>query len=321
MSAINGDSETFALLRQMFRDQMMSIPVSFSPLTGGIVNKVYEVKTSDGGSYVVRVQKDSYETFMKEKWVMEQVATKSVTVPSVYAVGKLDNTESYMILEKIEGISGNKISKESQIETYRQLGHFAKEVNSIIVPTAGYGFNFSLFPTPHFLEPWEEVWAWNENNVLQADILNQVLGIHAEQTQQIREYLAPLSKLNGPPCLCHCDISLDNCIVRSDGSVVLIDWTLTHAMPSNVFELGNMITWDDDQDHVQAFFTGYGITDAQWDTIKQDVFRAKLLNLLKAATWCYQEQKLSEYSRIKKSVLSFLSMNLCLFPRNEFSPL
>lgn len=59
MSLIGTDSETFVILQQMFRDQMMGIPVSFSPLTGGIVNKVYEVKTNDGRSYVIRVQWNS----------------------------------------------------------------------------------------------------------------------------------------------------------------------------------------------------------------------------------------------------------------------
>lgn len=97
----------------------------------GITNQVCVVET-EINKVVVRMNvKDEYQSFIKEKWCIEQAAEVGVPGPKVMSIGIVDET-AYMIQGFIEGVNGGDSTVQKSI-IWRRLGEYAKLIDSIQV--------------------------------------------------------------------------------------------------------------------------------------------------------------------------------------------
>lgn len=102
---------------------------------------------------VVRMNdKDTFQSFITEKWCIEQAAAVGVPGPKVLSIGIVDET-AFMIQAFIEGDNGVD-STVPKSDIWRKLGEYAKRIHSIQV--RGYGGDL-IDPVPvsfsHLLMP------------------------------------------------------------------------------------------------------------------------------------------------------------------------
>ena len=99
------------------------------------MNQICVVET-DNHKVVVRMNnKDTYSSYIKEKWCIEQATKVGIPSPRVLSVG-VDNETAYMIQSFVIGDNGVE-SSVSKLYAWRQLGEYANLISSI--PVEGYG--------------------------------------------------------------------------------------------------------------------------------------------------------------------------------------
>ena len=111
------------------------VKTSYQIIGKGITNQVCVVETESRKVVVRMNNKDSYPSYMKEKWCIEQAAAVGVPGPEVLSIGIVDET-AYMIQAFVDGDNGSDSTVPGS-DVWRKLGEYAKLIHSI--PVKGYG--------------------------------------------------------------------------------------------------------------------------------------------------------------------------------------
>lgn len=294
-----------AIIDDIFRQEMGHAPLGVTKLTGGLVNAVYALNSPEG-DFIIRLKDDYFPVYRKEKYVMEQAATVGVPVPKVHAVGEYE-TKGYMITDKIAGCTGSDYTGDP-LSLCREMGRLARLVNSI--PVEGFGYHLDFDPKPHFRQSWNDVLAWDHKFIFADNALVKLDVISPDEQKRAVAFIEPMRNWQYSSFLSHNDLGLDNVMIDGQGTVHLIDWTLAQGLPAPYSDLGAFAAWTRKSDHVEAFMGGYGLSGAEWITIKNDVNRVAFLTILRATVWAKKEapQKLSVFkNRVRNMVTEFLT--------------
>ena len=113
------------------------VKTSYQIIGKGITNQVCVVETESRKVVVRMNDKDTFPSFTKEKWCIEQAAAVGVPGPEVLSIGIVDES-AYMIQAFLDGDNGLD-SKAPTADIWRQLGEYAKRIHAIQVK--GFGEN------------------------------------------------------------------------------------------------------------------------------------------------------------------------------------
>lgn len=101
----------------------------------GFVNQVCLVETASHKVVVRMNDPDTYSTFVKEKWCIEQAASAGIPGPETLSVG-VNAEHAYMIQTYVEGDNGLDTTVPTSV-IWRKLGEYTQRMQSIQV--AGFG--------------------------------------------------------------------------------------------------------------------------------------------------------------------------------------
>ncbi|OXL85854.1 phosphotransferase [Paenibacillus sp. SSG-1] len=235
----------------------------------GITNQVCVVET-EINKVVVRMNvKDEYQSFIKEKWCIEQAAEVGVPGPKVMSIGIVDET-AYMIQGFIEGVNGGDSTLQKSI-IWRRLGEYAKLIDSIQVK--GYGENLIDPVQGEFQSPphagsdgtWQGYVQHNINSLTEHDPLIELGVINQAESQRIKQRFEDIKSEPFRFGLIHGDISLKNTIINQANQVILLDWNakvsvVPHATVAQLMHY-QILGLDEspNAEEFEAFIDGYGI--------------------------------------------------------------
>jgi len=244
---------------------------SYQIIGKGIINQICVVETESHKVVVRMNDKDSFPSFIKEKWCIEQAAAVGVPGPEVLSIG-IDNETAFMIQAFIEGDNGVD-STVSTCEVWRKLGEYAKRIHSIQVK--GYGENLIDPVQGEFQSPshagsdgsWQGHVQYNINCLTEYDRLIELGVITQIESQKVRKLFENLKSEPFRFGLNHGDISLKNTIVNQANQVILLDWNpevsvVPHATFSQLMHYQILgLEESASVEEFNAFMDGYGISE------------------------------------------------------------
>ena len=258
---------------------------SYQILGKGITNQVCVVETESRKVVVRMNDKDTFPSFIKEKWCIEQAAAVGVPGPEVLFMGIVDET-AYMIQAFIEGDNGLDNTVPTS-DVWRKLGEYAKLIHSIQVK--GYGGNLIDPLQGDFQSPshaasdgsCQGYVQYNINSLTEDDPLIELGVITQMESQKVRKLFENLKSERFHFGLNHGDISLKNTIVNQSSQVILLDWnaevnvvphaTVAQLMHYQILGLEESASVEE----FKAFMDGYGISE-------KDLSETRHLLLLRA---------------------------------------
>ncbi len=259
---------------------------SYQIIGKGTVNQVCVVETERHNVVVRMNNKDTFPSFIKEKWCIEQAAAVGILSPEVLSIGIIDET-AYMIQTFIHGNNGLD-SSVLKSDVWRQLGEYAKLIHSI--QTKGYGENLIDPVHGEFQSPshagsdgsWQGFVQYNINSLTENDRLITLGVITQMESRKVRKLFENLKKETFRFGLNHGDISLKNTMINQANQVILLDWgnadvsvvphgAVIQLMHYQILELEE----GPNIEEFRAFLDGYGISVV-------DLADMRLLLLLKA---------------------------------------
>ncbi|MDQ0875874.1 aminoglycoside phosphotransferase (APT) family kinase protein [Paenibacillus sp. V4I3] len=248
------------------------VKTSYQIIGKGITNQVCVVETESRKVVVRMNNKDTYPSYMKEKWCIEQAAAIGIPGPEVLSIGIVDET-AYMIQAFVDGDNGSD-STVLKSDVWWQIGKYAKLIHSI--PVKGYGENLIDPVHGEFHSPshagsdgsWQGYVQYNINSLTESDRLIELGVITQMKSQRVRKLFENLKKETFRFGLNHGDISLKNTIVNQENQVILLDWEsagvsvvphgaviqLMHYQILGLKEGPNI-------EEFKAFLDGYGISE------------------------------------------------------------
>jgi aminoglycoside phosphotransferase (APT) family kinase protein len=242
---------------------------SYQIIGKGIINQVCVVETESRKVVVRMNDKDTFPSFIKEKWCIEQAAAVGIPGPEVLSIGIVDET-AYMIQTFIYGDNGFD-STVLKSDVWRQLGEYAKLIHSIQVK----GFGENLIDPVHgeFQSPshagsdgsWQGYVQYNINSLTEYDRLIKLGVITQMESQRVRKLFENLKKETFRFGLNHGDISLKNTIVNQANQVILLDWgnaevsVVPHGAVIQLMQY-QILGEGPNIEEFKAFLDGYGIS-------------------------------------------------------------
>ncbi|MBW5447150.1 phosphotransferase [Cohnella sp. CFH 77786] len=242
------------------------------PIIGkGITNQVCVVETKSHKVVVRMNDKDTYPSFIKEKWCIEQAAAVGIPGPEVLSIGMVDET-AYMIQAFVEGDNGLD-STLPKSDVWRKLGEYARLIHSIQVK--GYGGNLIDPVHGEFRSPshagsdgsWHGYVQYNINSLTDNDRLIELGVITQKESRRVRELFENLKREPFRFGLDHGDLSIKNAIVNQANQVILLDWNaevnvIPHATVARLmhYQILGVEECPNDEEF-KAFMAGYGISE------------------------------------------------------------
>lgn len=250
---------------------------SYEILGKGIVNEVCVVET-DNNKVVIRMNsKDTYSTFLKEKWCIEQVLAEGIPSPEVLSVG-ISGETAYMIQTFVDGENGLDTEKD-RVEIWKQVGVYLQMIHAI--PVKGFGENlddagqgvFYSPPHPGSDGSWLGYVNYNINSLTEHDQLIELGVINKTESKRVRELFENINNEKFKFGLNHGDISLKNTIVSEEGQVSLLDWgsAQVSVVPhEDIMEIWKcqMLSGEPNAEEFNALLEGYGINEKELVNMK-----------------------------------------------------
>jgi len=235
----------------------------------GITNQVCVVETKSHKVVVRMNDKDTFPSFIKEKWCIEQAAAVGIPGPEVLSIGIVDEI-AYMIQTFIDGNNGLD-STVPRSDIWRQLGEYASHIHSIQVK--GYGDNLIDPVHGEFQSSshagsdgsWQGYVQYNINSLTESDRLIELGVITQMESQRVRKLFENLKKETFRFGLNHGDLSIKNTIVNQANQVILLDWNAEVNVVPHVTVIQLMhyqILGLEERPNIEefkAFLDGYGI--------------------------------------------------------------
>lgn len=254
------------------------IKSSYQIIGKGITNQVCVVETELHKVVVRMNDEDTFPSFNKEKWCIEQAAAVGIPGPQVLSIGIVDET-AYMIQAFLEGENGID-STVPKSNVWRKLGEYAKLIHSIQVK--GYGENLIDPVHGEFQSPshagsdgsWQGYVQHNINSLTEHDRLIELGVITPMESQRIKQLFEDLKSETFRLGLNHGDISLKNTIINQANQVILLDWNakvsvVPHATVAQLMHyqiLGLEESPNDEE--FKAFIDGYELNGKDLSDIR-----------------------------------------------------
>ncbi|WP_164545723.1 phosphotransferase family protein [Paenibacillus albus] len=280
----------------------------------GIDNQIFVIETESRKVVVRMNNKDTYSTYMKEKWCIEQAAAVGIAGPEVLSLGTVGEV-AYMIQAYIHGNNGLD-SNAHKPDIWRQLGEYAKRMDLIQVE----GFGRSLHdPVNGVFQTFGHA---KSDGSLQGDLQHNIhclteedplimLGvITQEESQRVKELFEQLKHETFRFGLIHGDISLKNTIVHDD-QVILLDWgnaevnVVPHGTVLQVLQYQMLgLKEGPNKEELGAFLEGYGASE-------EDLADMRALQLLRAfdhTRWAIDRcpERIEAYASFAKQVVGIV---------------
>src|SRR5690606_12411305 len=250
---------------------------SYEILGKGIVNEVCVVET-DNNKVVIRMNsKDTYPTFLKEKWCIEQALAAGIPSPEVLFVGIFGET-AYMIQTFVDGENGLDTEKD-RVEIWKQVGVYLQMIHAI--PVKGFGENLDdagqgvFYTPPHTGSDgsWLGYVNYNINSLTEHDQLIELGVINKTESKRVRELFENIKNEKFKFGLNHGDISLKNTIVSEEGQLSLLDWgsAQVSVVPhEDIIEIWKcqMLGGGPTSQEWSAFLEGYGLKEEDLTNMK-----------------------------------------------------
>ena len=291
------------------------VKTSYQIIGKGITNQVCVVETESRKVVVRMNNKDSYPSYMKEKWCIEQAVAVGVPGPEVLSIGIVDET-AYMIQAFVDGDNGAD-STVPVSDVWRQIGNYAKLIHSI--PVKGYGGDlidpvhgeFHSPPHPGSDGSWQGYVQYNINSLTESDPLIELGVITQMKSQRVRKLFENLKKETFRFGLNHGDISLKNTIVNQEKQVILLDWELAevsvvpHATVAQLMHYQILgLEEGPNIDEFKAFLDGYGISEEDL----ADMRHLLLLRAFDSLRWAIDRSPdlIESYAAFAKQVVDII---------------
>jgi len=244
---------------------------SYQIIGKGIINQIFVVETESHKVVVRMNDKDTFQSFIKEKWCIEQAAAVGVPGPKVLSIGIVGET-AFMIQAFIEGDNGVD-STVPKSDIWRKLGEYAKRIHSIQVK--GYGGDLIDPVHGEFQSPthagsdgsWQGYVQYNINCLTEHDRLIELGVITPMESQRVRKLFENLKNTPFHFGLHHGDMSLKNTIVNQAKQVILLDWNpevnvVPHATVAQLIHYQILrLEESASVEEFKAFMDGYGISE------------------------------------------------------------
>ncbi|MEK4664563.1 aminoglycoside phosphotransferase family protein [Priestia sp. FSL H7-0729] len=254
----------------------------------GFVNQVCLVETASHKVIVRMNDPDTYSTFVKEKWCIEQAESAGIPGPQTLSVG-VNAEHAYMIQTVVEGDNGLDTTLSATV-IWRKLGEYTQRMQSI--PVTGFGSELHDSVQDRFYSPphpgsdgsWHGYVQYNINSLTEQDPLIELGVITIKESQVVRQWFEQLKMQKFRFGLCHGDLSLKNTIVSSTGEITLLDWgnaEVTVVPYGDIIQLMQCQLRGEgpDMEEMKAFLTGCGTSIQEQE---RELNQASHILLLKA---------------------------------------
>ncbi|OZB94232.1 phosphotransferase [Paenibacillus sp. XY044] len=237
----------------------------------GIDNQIFVVETKSQKVVVRMNNKDTYPTYIKEKWCIEQAAAVGIPGPEVLSIGIVDEI-AYMIQTFIHGDNGLD-SKVHKSDIWRQLGDYAKLIDTIHVK--GFGKNLidpvrGMFQSPSHAKSDGSLQGDVQHNInclTEHDPLIKLGVITQKESQRVKNLFENMKNETYRFGLIHGDISFKNIIVHAN-QVILLDWgnaevsVVPHGTVNQVLQYQMLgLREGPNIEEFKAFLEGYGLSE------------------------------------------------------------
>lgn len=250
-------------------------PTRIKRLTGGLTNHVFEGRIGRD-DYIVRISDDGakLQTFIKEQWAVRQARRVRVPTAEILEVGNTVINKPYMISTKVEGIDATRWPH--RLETAREMGRYAANINSI--PTKGFGAVFDWSRnTLSKNKSWKDFLDDEMKIADRVELLAARRLIKGDNLKKLRRNINELRRWNGRPALTHGDIRFKNVVLDESGKIrAFLDWENCSSNRAPQWEL-SIALHDLCIDEKEAFLEGYGMSPREYERIAA---ATKTLNIL-----------------------------------------
>lgn len=288
---------------------------SYQIVGKGMVNQVLVIETERNKVVVRMNDRNTYPSYIKEQWCIEQAAAAGIPSPRVLSVGISDDS-AFMIQTFVEGENGLDSGVLSRTEMWRRLGHNAKLIHAI--PVRGYGENlvdqeqgeWRSPPHPGSDGSWQGYIRYNIHSLTDQDPLIGLGVLTSKESLKVRQLFTNMSKESYRFGLIHGDLTLKNVLVDSTGQLTVIDWGSAAAAPVPHGDLIHLLLHqllenglNDEELH--AYLDGYGMS-------REDLTMTRKLMLLKSfdtVRWAIDRSpdEVAAYAAIAQQVLLMLN--------------
>lgn len=277
--------------------------------SSGRTNYVFAINHVEG-QFIVRISPDPerIDSFLKERWVTQEVRKAGVPSTEVLAVGNDVSAEPYMITRRVTGTEASHHPKRNRI--IQEMGRFASIINSIHTTAFGANFDWSKNDAKH--KTWEDYLKkefhiderlnfFEQHRMLPQAMLDHLIGtIEATRNAHIK------------PSLNHSDLRLKNVIVDDDGEIAaIVDWEECISTIAPQWEL-SIALHDLSIDEKQLFLEGYGMDNKQIEEMAPLIKAFNIVNYHAVAAQAIEAQDHQKLAEIKLRLNGALDLySLC----------
>lgn len=298
------------VITEIFKKHLAIKINKLSAITGfGLVNKVYHV-TTKFEDYIIRLnegtEKLRYE-FPKEGWCLEAAAKVGIPSPQCLSLG-FELGFTFMIQNNIEGINGQLLAIDQQLEVWRTLGHYVKLMGNIKVRNFGDRIVDYTIYNAAFDDRWERYLSYNLNMLNEKDPLYQHGHFSGKEHNEIKQLINTLGHENLSFGLVHGDLSCRNVIVAKDNTY-LLDWGTAESHVYPHMEIGLVKNNDEvDQAYQEAFFQGLGYDQTMIQQTNSLINKLYLLKRLDKYRWAEGHNKIELERYVEAIRLAFANI-------------
>jgi aminoglycoside phosphotransferase (APT) family kinase protein len=278
------ESTASNLISAYTSDKVLSVaPI----LNKGFVNQVFLVETKQQ-KFIIRTDLDeaSLDRFVKERWCMEAAAQVGVKTTKALEIGLIDG-HPYMIMEYIDGISGEDAADKEQI--WFTFGQYARKLHEI--PVQGFGEHMAAAGS--FDGSWHDFLEYNISSLTADDKVVAMGFMSYTESSQIKVAFESLRSTAIKFGLTHYDLRLGNTIVSTSGELYLIDWGSATVLPVPFYDFREILdeSLADDSAEFAQFLSGYGMSITDYISIKPQLAIFSLLMTMDKLRWAIDKKK------------------------------
>lgn len=254
--------------------------LALNSIQKGNVAHVYEARLRGIGELIVELYGDQARTRLGslEARTLARLRRASVPVPELLHIGSGHGTGAYMIFRKIAGTAADET--RDKLAVWAQVGAAARTIHA--VKNTRYGRLWFWGSRPRLWPSWQ-AYITDDLDRMRHDSI--AYGLAAEDRRLAALALRQCERLktwNFEPSVIHGDLSLKNVLIGPQGAVSgILDWDELLSARAPHQELSSTFLWTTPEESA-AFLRGYGITKAQWLSMKPEV---ELLQLHKLADY------------------------------------
>lgn len=270
--------------------------VSKKRIISGEVNEVYYVVTNGNNKYILRISIEKPNSFLQEKWAIEESQKVGIPVPEIVSIGNMavnGNNVEFCINRYIEGevldmgsIDFDLMREEDQKIYLHQAGEILARIHS--VKTKGIGKTNGTGVSRHnTLDIFFLVW---ENEELRRKLAGQI-GYNLSAINTIAKTLVDFKPIymQAEPRLNHGDYFPRHLVSRNKKIVGILDWGEVRS-DSPVYDFANWVTWMDNPKYINWLKEGYADKSLFENNFENFLHVIKLLIDMEVLDW-YQSQK------------------------------